>query len=124
MEAYQQQSLVFRTVSNNFSTVPKVTNVSRVKAGLLEKTHFGAVFQSLKEGLSYRVDRNEKLAILQHENYCVTPRVLELQIIFCLWDIFRPRGGSKKILSMVAHRAHHLSNRFVFGKMVFCNFQH
>ena len=75
------------------------------------------------KGVLKWVDRNEKLAILQHENYCVTPRVLELQIIFCLWDMSRPFGSSKKNLSMVAHQAHHLSNRFVFGKMGFCNFQ-
>ena len=88
------------------------------------KISFNPSSLQLKEGVSYKVDRNEKLAILQHENYCVTPRVLELQIIFlCGTYISRSLGSYEKQLSMVAHQAHHLSNRFVFGKMGFCNFQ-
>ena len=36
---------------------------------------------TIKEGRANWVDHNEKLAILQHENYSVTPRVLEQQLI-------------------------------------------
>ena len=39
------------------------------------------------------VDRNEKLTILQYENYSATPRVLDLP---CLWHMFSPLGSSRK----------------------------
>ena len=39
----------------------------------------------------------EKLAILHHENYSVTQRVLKLQLIPCLWDICGPSEVPKQI---------------------------
>ena len=41
----------------------------------------GLFFCFPKVGSLIRVDRNEKLAILHHNNYSVTPRVLKLQRI-------------------------------------------
>ena len=46
-------------------------------------------------------------------NEVVTPRVLELQRSFFLWDIWGPQVLFTQDISMYTHQAHHLSNNFL-----------
>ena len=53
------------------------------------------------------------MRILHHEDDAVTLRVLELQLIFFLWDILGPSVVSEYNISMYKHQAHHLSDQYM-----------
>ena len=54
-----------------------------------------------------------KVTFLPGVNEVVTPRVLELQLSFFLWDIWGPQVLFTQDTSMYTHQAHHLSNTFL-----------